>query len=51
MQHEKQEYTTPEMTVYGNVEDITAGPWNGVIDTIFGGDGGFRPGGGGGSGS
>ena len=39
----KKEYTAPEVTVYGNVEEITAGPLNGWLDSIVGADGGWDP--------
>lgn len=48
---ENKEYTTPELIVYGNVEELTKGPGRGYLDSILGvvgivvgdGDGGWIP--------
>ena len=39
----RREYVSPEVTELGSVESMTQGPWNGWIDSILGGDGGWRP--------
>ena len=38
---ENKEYITPELVVFGNVEELTEGPRGGTFDCLFGGDGGF----------
>ena len=47
-QHEAElTYERPQIEDYGTLAELTAGPWGGRFDGIFGGDGGWIPGGGG----
>jgi hypothetical protein len=42
-EHVRRVYVSPEITELGSVESMTQGPWSGWIDSILGGDGGWRP--------